>query len=297
MSTTQLIVPHLWFNTEAKEAAAFYTSLLPDSKITSLVTLRDTPSGDCDVVSFTLAGYEFMAISAGPLFTLNPSISFHIKCATEKEVDALWEKLLPGGKALMELGSYPFSKRYGWLEDRYGVSWQIIHTENASAPGRIVPALMFVGEVCGKAEEAAQFYASTFPDSKLDVLARYTEDETPDAEGTVKYASLTLFGQEFGVMDSAYAHKFAFNEAVSLIVRCDSQEEIDRYWETLSAVPESEQCGWLKDRYGVSWQIVPREMDHMMSSSTPEQLARMMQAFMPMKKLDIAAIRAAYEGA
>ncbi len=292
----QRIVPHLWFNTEAKEAAALYTSLLPDSKITSLVTLRDTPSGDCDVVSFTLAGYEFMAISAGPLFTINPSISFTIKCVTAEEVDELWAKLSPGGKALMELGSYPFSKRYGWIEDKYGVSWQIILTEEGFAKGRIAPALLFVGDVCGKAEEAARLYASLFPDSSVDILARYAADEAPDAEGTVKYARLTLFGQEFSVMDSAYAHKFAFNEAVSLIVRCDTQEEIDRYWDALSAVPDSEQCGWLKDRYGISWQIVPREMDELMSAGTPEQLARMMQTFMPMKKLDAAAIRAAYEG-
>lgn len=124
----QKIVPHLWFDKEAKEAANLYTSLLPNSKITNVNTIHDTPSGDCDIVSFELAGQKFMAISAGPFFKINPSISFHIKCKTVKEVDSLWKKLIQGGKALMELGEYPFSKRYGWLQDKYGLSWQITPT-------------------------------------------------------------------------------------------------------------------------------------------------------------------------
>lgn len=136
MTTQQKIVPHLWFDKEAREAAAFYTSLLPDSKVTNVTTLRDTPSGDTDLVSFTLAGQEFMAISAGPLFTFNPSISFHLKCRTTDEVDTLWAKLAEGGTVLMPLDTYPFSHRYGWLQDKYGLSWQVIHVdeeENGSA--------------------------------------------------------------------------------------------------------------------------------------------------------------------
>src|SRR5216684_3894874 len=122
----QNITPHLWFDKEAGEAATFYTAIFPDSKITNTTTLHDTPSGDCDIVSFKLSGQSFMAISAGPLFKFNPSISFHVKCKSKDEVDAMWEKLLKGGKVLMELGSYPFSERYGWLEDKYGLSWQLI---------------------------------------------------------------------------------------------------------------------------------------------------------------------------
>src|SRR5438270_8668748 len=121
------ITPHLWFDQEAKEAAGFYASLFPSSKITHVTTLHNTPSGDCDVVSFELAGQPFMAISAGPLFKFNPSVSFHIKCGTAQEVDALWERLSPGGKVLMPLDKYPFSERYGWLEDRYGLSCQVIY--------------------------------------------------------------------------------------------------------------------------------------------------------------------------
>src|SRR3989339_1740431 len=97
------ITPHLWYDTEAKEAAEFYCFLFPDSKITNLTTLHDTPSGDCDVVSFQLSGQPFMAISAGPYFKFTPSVSFLVACSAKEEVDALWEKLSKGGMALMEL--------------------------------------------------------------------------------------------------------------------------------------------------------------------------------------------------
>ncbi len=152
----QKIVPHLWFDKEANEAAQFYASIFPDSKVTNITTLHDTPSGDCDVVSFELSGQPFMAISAGPLFK--------------------------------------------------------------------------------------------------------------------------------------------FNESVSFIVRCETQDEIDGFWQKLSADPEAEQCGWLKDKYGLSWQIVPTRMDELLGSGTEEQIARVTQAFLPMKKLDIAKLEQAYVG-
>jgi predicted 3-demethylubiquinone-9 3-methyltransferase (glyoxalase superfamily) len=152
----QKIVPHLWYDKEAREAAEFYTSIFPDSKVTNVTTLRNTPSGDADVVSFELSGQPFMAISAGPMFK--------------------------------------------------------------------------------------------------------------------------------------------FNEAISLMVYCDTQKEIDYYWEKLSADPEAEQCGWLKDKYGLSWQVVPSRMDEMFESGTQEQIARITQAFLPMKKLHIGVLEAAYKG-
>lgn len=298
MATPHKIVPHLWFDTEAKEAAAFYAAVFPDSRVTHTMVLRDTPSGDCDVVSFEVMGQPFMAISAGPLFKLNPSISFFVSGRTRDEVDALWERLADGGQALMPLDAYPFSERYGWIQDRYGVSWQLI------LPGKegdwrpaLVPSLLFVGANCGKAEEAIRFYASIFRDTKIGQMARYGANQAPDREGTLMYADFMLEGQWFAAMDSAHAHDFAFNEAISLMVRCDTQAEIDHYWTKLSAVPESEQCGWLKDRYGLSWQIVPAEMDEMMRSGSPEQVASVTKAFLEMKKFDLAALRRAYGSA
>ena len=215
----QKIVPHLWFDTEAVEAAEFYTSVFGNSRINFKNRIFDTPSGDCDIVGFQVMGYDFMAISAGPLFKLNPSVSFQAKCRTVEEVDAIWKKLSPGGTAMMELGEYPFSKRYGWIQDRFGVSWQLIHTEQ-DFKQRITPVLMFVGDVTGKAEEAIKFYASVFPEAESQVVARYAQEEKPDKEGTLKYGHFKLYGQEFGALDSARMHNFGFNEAISFIVNC-----------------------------------------------------------------------------
>lgn len=150
------ITPHLWFDKEAKDAAEFYCSVFPNSRIHSVRTLRDTPSGDCDVVSFELNGQPFMAISAGPLFR--------------------------------------------------------------------------------------------------------------------------------------------FNEAISFQVPCETQAEIDHYWSKLSAVKEAEQCGWCKDKYGLSWQVVPSALGQMLSTASADQLARVTQAFLPMKKFDLAALQRAYDG-
>lgn len=196
----------------------------------------------------------------------------------------------------MPLDSYPFSGRYGWTEDRYGLSWQIMHAGERDPAQRITPTLMFVGEVCGKAEEAITFYTSVFPDAKVGDILRYGADEAPDREATIKHASFWLAGQEFAAMDSARDHDFGFNEAISFMVSCDTQEEIDQYWTALSAVPEAEQCGWLKDRYGLSWQVVPCAMDEMLRTGTKGQTARVTKAFLKMKKFDIAELQRAYEG-
>jgi predicted 3-demethylubiquinone-9 3-methyltransferase (glyoxalase superfamily) len=290
----QKITPHLWFDTQAREAAELYTSVFADSEIVTVRTLHDTPSGDADVVSFVLAGQGFQAISAGPLFTFNPSVSFLVSCKTTEEVDVLWKRLHEGGDALMPLASYPFSERYGWLQDRYGLSWQIMHAGDREVIQKIIPTLMFVGDVCGKAEEAIGFYTSVFDDAEVGDIVRYGAGEQPDVEGTVRHASFRLEDVRFAAMDSARAHDFSFNEAISLMVHCDTQEQIDHYWERLSAMPEAEQCGWLKDRYGLSWQVVPRAMDKMLQDADEDTMARVTEAFLSMKKFDLAKLEDAY---
>jgi predicted 3-demethylubiquinone-9 3-methyltransferase (glyoxalase superfamily) len=293
----QKITPHLWFDTQAVEAAEYYVSTFGNgSQVKNISILDSTPSGSVDIVSFELLGQEFQAISAGPLFKFNPSVSFQVMCPTKDEVDAIWEKLTPGGMVLMELGDYPFSARFGWVQDKYGLSWQIMYSDRADVKQRIVPMVMFVGEVCGKAEEAINSWTSLFPASKVETIQRYGKGELPDQEGTVKYAEFSLFGEQFRCMDSAYEHAFSFNEAISFIVPCDTQEEIDRYWEALSAVPEAEACGWLKDKYGLSWQIVPADIDELMSKGSQQQNARVTEALLEMKKLDLEILRQAHEG-
>lgn len=291
----QKITPFLWFDKEAKKAAEFYASVFKGSKIKKATTLHDTPSGTVEVVTVELLGQEFTLMSAGPLFKFNPSVSFHVKCKTKDEVDAIWGKLRAGGTVLMELGEYPWSEKYGWCSDRYGLSWQVIFVGESEIQQKITPALMFVGDVCGKAEEAVNFYASVFRNAKANVLARYGKGEEPDKEGTVKYTAFALEGQEFGAMDSAHKHNFSFNEAISFVVNCKTQEEIDYYWKKLSADPKAEQCGWLKDQYGLSWQIVPTVLVEMLQDKDKKKVARVTEAFLKMKKFDIKTLEQAYK--
>ena len=292
------ITPHLWFDKDAKNAVDFYASVFPNSKINHTAVLNNlpTPTGECDILSFELAGQPFMAINAGPLFKFNPSISFLVVQKTREAVDELWAKLSTGGSVLMELGEYPFSKRFGWASDGYGLSWQIMFDDSGYPFQRLVtPSLMFVGDVAGRAEEAMTFYASIFPESEVGTISRYPAGMEPEREGTVKHGSVFLAGQEFFAMDSAGPHKFAFNEAISFLIPCEDQKEIDFYWDKLAADPKSEQCGWLKDKYGVSWQVWPTIMGEIMRKGTREQIDRVTKAFLPMKKFDLAALRKAYD--
>jgi predicted 3-demethylubiquinone-9 3-methyltransferase (glyoxalase superfamily) len=291
----QKITIHLWFDKEAKEAAEFYTSIFKPSEIKNITTLHNTPSGSVDMVTIDLLGQEFTLISAGPLFKLNPSVSFLVACKTKDDVDALWESLSTGGVALMELGEYPFSERYGWIQDKYGVSWQIMYTTN-KIKQKITPTLMFVGNNSGKAEEAIKFYTSIFHKSKIGDILRYSKGEEPDKEGTIKHAAFILENQEFAAMDSALEHNFNFNEAISFMVHCKMQDEIDHYWEKLTADPAAEQCGWLKDKFGFSWQIIPTVMQKMMKDEDEDKIARVNKAFLKMKKFDISELEKAYEG-
>ena len=293
----QKISPFLWYDKEARDAAMFYTTLFRNSKVLETSTLHDTPSGTVDLVDISLSGQEFGLMSAGPLFKFNPSVSFLAACSTRDEVDRLWRDLAKGGRALMELGSYPWSDRYGWTQDRYGLSWQVMHMGARPIVQPIVPTLMFAADVAGKAEEAIRFYISVFDDAAIGDILRHGEQDAPNRPGTVKHVSFTLEGLHFAAMDSAREGSSTFNEAISFVVRCRTQEEIDRYWGRLSARPEAEQCGWLKDRYGLSWQIVPAVMDEMMKTKDPKRLARVTQAFLRMKKFDIAALQKAYDGA
>ena len=294
----QKITSHLWYDKEAKEAAEFYTAIFRDSKIKDMTTLHNvpTPSGDTDIITIDLLGQEFTLISAGPLFKFNPSVSFLVIGNTKEEVDALWKELSQGGTALMELGAYPFSERYGWTQDKYGLSWQVMFAGDREVRQRIIPTLMFVSKVVGKAEEAIKFYVSVFHNATVGGVDRYSKGEEPDVEGTIKHASFTLEDQEFAGMDSARPHNFAFNEAISLMVHCETQEEIDYYWDRLSADPKAEQCGWLKDKYGLSWQVVPNAMDEMMKDKDETRLSRVTEAFLKMKKLDLETLKKAYRG-
>lgn len=294
----QRIVPNFWFDHNAEEAVNFYLSVFKDGKINSTLNYpKTTEEGLADfqkdlagkvlTIDFEISGFRFTAINADKTFEPNPSISFFYTCDSKEESDSLWGKLLDGGKALMELGEYPFSKYYGWVQDKYGFSWQLMlnNPEGDKRP-KIVPSLMFTKERDGKAHDAMKFYASVFKESEISRNLNHYPADMPAREGKISYADFRLFDQWFAVMDGGPDHDFSFSPAISLMVLCSDQDEIDYYWEKLSANPEFEQCGWLVDKYGVSWQITPENIDELIR--LPGAFKRMMS----MKKLDIAGLKA-----
>lgn len=296
----QKIVPSLWFDGNAKEAVDFYVSAFPDSKILStsyypktaeegLADFQKDLAGDVLTVEFEVGGFHFTAINAGSEFKPNPSISFFVNFdpsrddAARENLDELWSKLIDGGQALMPLDKYDFSQHYGWVQDKYGLSWQLMLTNPEGEPRPfIIPSLMFTGDNTNHAEEAINYYVSVFKDAKVGMLARYTEANDAIKAGSIMFGEFMAEGQWFTAMDSGVQHDFTFNEAVSLQIFCKDQAEIDYYWEKLSSVPEAQVCGWCKDRYGVSWQVVPENVGELLSK--PGAFANMMK----MKKLVIA---------
>ena len=268
----------LWFDGKAKEAAEFYCTVFSDSKITS-----ESPM----VVNFESAGQKFMCLNGGPQFIFNPSISFYVVYENENDIDAAWTKLLEGGQVLMPYDKYDWSEKYGWLQDKFGVSWQLALGKMEDVGQKFTPSLMFTKEQAGNAEKAIEFYTSVFNNSSVVGIMRYTAED-PDTEGTIKHAQFKLNHQVFMAMDSSLSHNFGFNEAISFVCECDSQEQIDYFWEKLSAVPEAEQCGWLKDQFGISWQIIPSILEKLMSD--PDRAERVVQAFLKMKKFNIEAL-------
>lgn len=291
----QKFIPSLWYDKETLEAAKLYVSLIENSSIDTIMTMKDTPSGDAEVVDFTLGGMQFNAVSGGPNFKMNPSISLMVTCDSFEEVDRLYDALIPGGNILMEKGEYPFSKYYAWISDKYGLNWQLIHVEDTFGIPKIRLNFLFSDRVCGRAEEALDYYVNTFLGAKKGYLNRYKPGEAVDRRAKVNYGELNAGGISMVFMDHGYGADFTFNEAFSIMVQCRDQAEIDYLWGRLSHIPEAEQCGWLKDKYGVSWQIVPEVMSELMKGDE-EQSKRVTEAMLKMKKLDIRALTSAYKG-
>ena len=269
------IYPALWFNGIAREAAEFYCSVFPNTTI---------KMENQFMVTIEISGQKFIFINGGPEFTINPSISFFVVCETEQELDHAWEMMLNGGSVLMPLNKYEWSEKYGWLEDKYGANWQLSLGKMETTGQKITPTLMFSGNQNGNAEKAIQFYTSVFNNASVVGILRYDNDPN-EINGHVKHAQFKLDKTVFMAMDSSLPHRFSFNEAISFVVECETQHEIDHYWEKLSAVPEAEACGWLKDQFGVSWQIIPTVLQELMNDR--ERAPRIIQAFMSMKKFNI----------
>ncbi|MFT3715567.1 MAG: VOC family protein [Gordonia sp. (in: high G+C Gram-positive bacteria)] len=293
----QKIVPNIWFDGNAEEGAEFYASVLP--KTTGSVIARYPTDGLLDfqkplagkplTAAVDIDGYRIILINAGDEFTPNESISFMLNFDPSVDPDArgtidrVWDGLADGGQVVKELGEYPFSPRYGWVRDRFGVTWQLILTNPDGDPRPFVmPSLLFCGDAQNQAKPFIRQYTSLFDDSRIGMVVDYTTAAGPVRADSVMFGDFTLAGQWFTAMDSLDEKDFTFSCGVSLQVNCADQAEIDRLWDAISAVPDAERCGWCADRFGMSWQIVPADLGAHMTG--PDSYA----ALMGMKKIVIA---------
>ncbi|MFT3661862.1 MAG: VOC family protein [Gordonia sp. (in: high G+C Gram-positive bacteria)] len=299
----QKIVPNIWFDGTAAEAAEHYARVLPDTSGRVLMRYPEEGLPDfqkalagqpltAEIVvgeSAEDGGCRIVLINAGPEFAPNESISFMLNFDPSRDPDAaatleaVWAGLGDGGEVLAELDEYPFSPRYGWIRDRYGVTWQLILTHPDGEPRPfVIPSLLFCGAAQNRAKAAIAAYTSLFDDSGVGMIVDYSTATGAVRADSVMFGDFRLAGQWFTAVDSPEPRDFSFTCGVSLQVNCADQAEIDRCWEALSAVPEAEQCGWCADEFGLSWQIVPEEMGSLMAS--PEAYG----AMLAMKKIVIA---------
>lgn len=270
------IYPCLTLKGKVAEAADFYNNAFGDGKI-----LQTSPF----VVQIQLGGQKFMLLDDGPSAKPNASISFMVIIETEEEIQSYWDSLADGGEVLMQLDVYDWSPKYGWVQDKYGVSWQLYLGDKSAALQKFSPTLMFSGDKAGKATEAVHFYTSVFPQSSITGILNYSEGEGDKAE-FVKHAQFSINDYVMMAMDSSGEHGFTFNDAISIVVECDTQTEIDTYWKELTIEEGYEiACGWLTDKYGISWQIIPKILGRLMTD--PERCQRVMTAMLKMKKLVI----------
>lgn len=268
------IYPCIWFNNNAQEAAAFYCSLFNDAKL-----LESNPM----VTRFSAGGISFMLLNGGPKYAPTPAVSYFVYCEAETEINRLYDALKEGGKILMPLDKYDWSPRYAWIEDRFGVNWQL-DVEAINSPQKIVPNLLFVNQKNSKVHEAREKYTAIFKPSMLLMDMAYPP-EAGMPNGSLLFAQFKLNGFIMNAMSSTLQHDYDFSPGNSFVVECDTQEEIDVLWEALGKNGRYDMCGWLADEFGVSWQIVPSILPQLMSD--PEKGHRVIQAFLKMQKFDI----------
>ena len=244
------------------------------------------PAGSVLTIAFQLEGQKFTALNGGPDFKINQSISLFVYCEGEDKIEKLYNKLSNGGVVMMPLGKYDWSEKYAWVVDKFGLSWQL-DVDKINSSQKILPALLFVNEKSNRVKEAVTFYNSVFPNSRVIMEASYHQSAgLPD--GALLFAQFKLSDYLFNAMSSTLKHNFDFNEAFSFVVNCKDQDEVDYYWDKLTDGGMESQCAWLKDKFGISWQVVPTRLIELLSDPNPAKAQYAMMAMIKMKKVIIA---------
>lgn len=271
------IFPCFWMNSEAQLAAEFYLQVFPDARVTIANAM---------VVQLELRGSKFMLLNGGPQFQANPSISNFIYCGSTEEIDRIYSALLPGAKVMMPLGAYPWTSRYAWMTDRFGVSWQL-DVDPVRANQKVVPALLFSAPQANAVARAMHHYTTIFNPSVVLMEVPHALQSGAE-EGSLLFAQFRLRSSLFNAMSSLEEQDFQFTPGNSLVVECETQLEIDQLWKALGEGGHYQMCGWLVDQFGVSWQIIPSVLPQLLNDE--QQRMKVMEALMPLQKLEIATL-------
>ncbi len=297
----QKIIPFLWYDNNAEEAVNFYTSVFDNSKILSITRYNEDSAkaagqkaDSAMTIGFQLEGQNFTALNGGPHFKLNQSTSFFVYCESDEKIENVFKKLSKGGQVIFPLDKYDWSPKYAWIIDKFGLSWQL-DVDKINNPQKILPAFLFVNDKVLKVKEAVNYYSTVFPDSKI--MMEWPYDKAAGLpDGTLLFAQFKLSDYLFNAMSGMGEHKFDFNEAFSFVVNCKNQEEVDYYWNKLTSDGGMEsQCSWLKDKFGISWQIIPTRMIELLSDPDPVKSQKVMMAMLKMKKIIITDLEDAYK--
>lgn len=284
--------PCLWFDNQAEEAAKFYASAFSSFRSGQVAKYGESGSeasgqkkGSTMTVEFEIDGLKILGLNGGPMFKFTAAMSFFVWRKSEAEVTELFQKLNAGGQTRMALDTYPWSKKYGWTTDRFGVEWQVMQSDERSG---IAPAMLFTNRNFGRGEAALELYRSAFKNFEIEAIHRDPQNQT------IQHCVFNIEGQPVCLMEGPGDHPFTFNEAFSLMISVRDQAEVDHFWNTLTADGGQEsQCGWLKDKFGVSWQVVA--FDWLKYTSDPAKSEKAFQALMKMKKPDLAKLKQAAE--
>ena len=297
----QKIIPFLWYDNNAEEAVNFYTSVFDNSKILSITRYNEDSAkaagqkaDSAMTIGFQLEGQNFTALNGGPHFKLNQSTSFFVYCESDEKIENVFKKLSKGGQVIFPLDKYDWSPKYAWIIDKFGLSWQL-DVDKINNPQKILPAFLFVNDKVLKVKEAVNYYSTVFPDSKI--MMEWPYDKAAGLpDGTLLFAQFKLSDYLFNAMSGMGEHKFDFNEAFSFVVNCKNQEEVDYYWNKLTSDGGMEsQCSWLKDKFGISWQIVPTRLIELLGDPDPVKSQKVMMAMLQMKKIIITDLEDAYK--
>ncbi len=292
---SQKIACMLWFENQAEKAVEYYIELFPNSKI-GFKTYQSSKDyqhihnheKELLTIEFWLDGFHFIALNGGPKYSVNPSVSFYAAYENEFFIDEIWAKLADQGTVLLPFENHELSSKYGKLIDRFDVTWHFALAERKDIrEDRITPYLTFINQQHGKASEAVDYYVSIFKNAARNESIYYTENDSPEISGNARNIHFTLENQHFMAMDSSIFHLYDFCEAVSFIIFCDNQEEIDYYQDKLCEGGEAQTGGWLKDRYGLSWQVIPKMFFEILYLQNPVLSQEILKAVMNMKKFSL----------